>query len=243
MNRREIHVRCGLDSKRRKPFDRSTACSLFRPVVAAMVMLLACTAALAGDAAGDDSRPVQLRPHIASCGVASVYCALEELGVAVDQADLEARFRRVHGNDDLSSLTVEELVQVLRQFGVPAVAAKFDPPDVDRVPTPAILYVAQQFRSRVLGTGHFAVLTGVNDEYGTMVDLTLVGEGREDGVVEVHKGRLRSVWKGEAIVLRGNSVVPAGLFSNRNLSLSALLLFALTLYFGIGGASPIRKTS
>lgn len=221
----------------------SRGSSLAFAVGIALLLTSSTSTAADGGSAEDAASPPKLRPHIAECGVASVYCALEELGIQATETDLRSHFTRVHGSDDLSSLTIEELVKVLNEYGVKASAVKVDPPDVDKVPTPAILYVSPQFRTRILGTGHFALLADVNEEFGTMIDLTMVGDGREDGVVEVHKGRLRNVWKGEAIVFNTNSVNLSRMFTNRNLELSAALLLAVSIFVGVGARRQSTKHS
>lgn len=178
--------------------------------------------------------------RIEDCGLASVYCALVELGIPVELESLIERFESIHGNSDLSSLSIQELVDVLKLYHVPATAVRFDAADIDQVPIPTILYTAPRFRSSFLGTGHFAVLVDVTDEFATIVDLSLVGEGREDGAVQVHKGRLRSVWKGEAILLSAQPSAVSRLFENRNLAASALVLLLISAVLCV---STIRKMS
>jgi ABC-type bacteriocin/lantibiotic exporter with double-glycine peptidase domain len=186
-----------------------------------------------GDDEASERPPTTLAQRINECGVASVYCALGELGIPVRVEDIVERFTSIHGNNDLSSLSMQEVTQVLRQFGVSASAVRFDPADVDQVPIPAILYTAPRFRSEYLGTGHFAVLVQVHDDYATITDLTMVSADRPDGSVLVHKGRLRGVWKGEAILLSAQSTGLSRLFANRNLAGSACVLSIISIALGI----------
>jgi hypothetical protein len=183
----------------------------------------------------------QSASRIPECGVASVYCALTELDIRVEFDELVKRFERVHGNSDLSSLSIQELIHVLRQYGVNASAVRFDAADIDDVPRPAILYTTPQLRSAILGTGHFAVLVDVQDAYATVIDLTMAGEGRPDGAVHVHKGRLRGIWKGEAILLGTQPFGFSGAFADRNLAVYALVLGTITAAFGMSTLRQISK--
>lgn len=240
------HQQVSLEPRVRRSFHARSNATCRTYCVAAALAVVACMPAPVvcvadGDVAATEAGPPKPMPRIAECGVASVLCALEELGIPVSQPELEEQFRIVHGGDDLSSLSVEALVEVLTHYGVKASAVKFEPANVDKVPLPAILYISPQFRSRVLGTGHFAVLTDVNDEYGRIVDLTMVSEGREDGEVLVNKGLLRIVWKGEAILLSTPLTGLSRIFASRTLVCSAFVLLTVTLYASVGARRQFAK--
>jgi hypothetical protein len=156
-----------------------------------------------------------------------VVAALVELGRPADPQDVAEKLRRIHGGDDLSSVSMQDLIEVLGEFQVPTTAVRFEPADVDRVPLPAILYTSPRMRSEFLGTGHFALLIDVRDDHATIIDLTLAGENRPDGLVKVHKGRLRNVWRGAAVLLSNAGLGIGSLVTTSNLALSAITLSAL----------------
>jgi hypothetical protein len=83
-----------------------------------------------------------------------------------------------------------------------------------------------------LGTGHFALLAEVHEEQATIIDLTLTGDEHPGGLVEVHKARLRNVWKGEAILLT-NSAYSRSHFSTDKLAVSAVVLAGLVSVAGV----------
>jgi ABC-type bacteriocin/lantibiotic exporter with double-glycine peptidase domain len=189
-------------------------------------------------AAADGMQDMKLEPHISECGVASVYRFLAEVGIEVSPDDIGERFRQLHPGCDLASLSMKQLVDVLHSYGMVASAVRYRPARIDDLPVPAILFVKPQPRARVLGTGHFAVLTSVGREYATVIDLTQVNKGRDGGVVHVDKRRVRTIWNGEAILVSPPNRWSAWLFSDRSLGYSAATLLATAI---VAATSTWRK--
>jgi ABC-type bacteriocin/lantibiotic exporter with double-glycine peptidase domain len=136
---------------------------------------------------------------VSECGVASVYALLRLSGKAVSLEEVENRFRALRPGIDLGKLSMADLREVSRSFGMRVASFRVDPSDISNIPVPAILYLRPE-KLAVRGVkppiGHFILLRSVNNAHAEVMDFTFPG-----GRGEVPLDRLSQGWDGEMLAL------------------------------------------
>lgn len=134
------------------------------------------------------------------CGPVATYAFLAAVGIKPTIRDVEAMFLEVNPDIDLARVSLWEIREVLKRFGVSTVALRQSPSNFSKLRLPAILFVKGQHRLRVANdnVGHFVLLASVENGHAEVIDWSrITGPERRHVVID----ELVAEWGGEGIVL------------------------------------------
>ncbi len=130
------------------------------------------------------------------CGPASLNAFFRAVGRPVPWEQIVAACQEASHRDDVTYMSVAELVAAARTLGLSLTPIRIEPPDHELLPTPAILYLEPTGRAGPHPMlGHFAVLVDKGPHHVGILDITL-----SDQVQDVPLAVLYAHWSGVALV-------------------------------------------
>ncbi len=133
---------------------------------------------------------------IPACGVSALYGACRLLGKTYSLEQVEGALKQVNPGVDTSQLSLYELRMGAQSLGLHALSVKMATSELNKVPTPAIMFFRPEKIGKKEKIGHYALLRNIDKDKAEVLDFNYFFNSLWIPLLD-----LKEIWDGECLLL------------------------------------------